>query len=68
MKKDKIQSDMNEELKQLVKNLMSATLPKEKWTRCYTFRCVMNTGWAAGEDKYKCRIGLDYISCGADKI
>ena len=68
MKKDKIQSDMNEELKQLVKNLMSATLPKEKWTRCYTFRCVMNTGWAAEEDKYKCRIGLDYNSCGADKI
>lgn len=29
------------------------------------FRCVMNIGWAAGNDKYKCRIGKDCHSCGA---
>ena len=59
---------MNDELKQAIKNMLSATLPKEKWTVCHQFRCVMNTGWAAGEDKYKCRIGKDCNSCGADKI
>ena len=47
--------------------MLSATLPKGKWTVCHKFRCVMNTGWAAGEDKYKCRIGKDCNSCGADK-
>ena len=46
--------------------MLSATLPKEKWTSCHQFRGVMNTGWAAGEDKYKCRIGKDCNSCGAD--
>lgn len=35
------------------------SLPKEQWTTCYAFRCVMNTGWAAREDRYKCRIGYD---------
>ena len=59
---------MNDEVKEAVKTLLSASLPKEKWTDCHTFRCVMNTGWAAGADKYKCRIGKDCNSCGADKI
>ena len=58
---------MNGEVKKAVKTLLSASLPKEKWTNCHTFRCVMNTGWAAGKDKYKCRIGKDWNSCGAEK-
>ena len=59
---------MNNEVKEAVKTLLYASLPKEKWTNCHTFRCVMNTGWAAGKDKYKCRIGKDCNSCGAEKI
>ena len=59
---------MNDEVKEAVKNLLSASVPKEKWTNCHTFRCVMNTGFAAGKDKYKGRIGKDCNSCGAEKI
>ena len=49
----------------VVKGMLSSSISKEKWTECRMFRCVMNTGWAAGEDRYKCRIGKDCNSCGA---
>lgn len=49
----------------VVKGMLSSSIPKEKWTKCPMFRCVMNTGWDAGEDRYKCRIGKDRNSCGA---
>lgn len=39
--------------------------PKEEWTRCTYFKCVMNTGWAAGDDKYLCIAGLNMKTCGA---
>lgn len=41
------------------KEMLSNSIPKEKWTECKIFECVMNTGWAAGEDRYKCRVGKD---------
>ena len=43
----------------VVKGMLSSSISKEKWTECRMFRCVMNTGWAAGDDRYKCRIGKD---------
>lgn len=49
----------------VVKRMLSSSIPQDKWTKCPMFRCVMNTGWAAGDDKYKCRIGKDCHSCGA---
>ena len=49
----------------VVKGMLSSSISKEKWTKCPMFRCVMNTGWAAGDDRYKCRIGKDCNSCGA---
>ena len=49
----------------VIKGMLSRTIYKEKWTECNIFRCVMNTGWAAGDDRYKCRIGKDCNSCGA---
>lgn len=58
---------MNDEVKEAVKTLLSASLPKEEWTYCPVFRCAMNTGWAAGKDKYKCRIGNDCNNCSALK-
>lgn len=51
--------------KEIVKSMLSSSLPKDHWTTCHVFRCVMNTGWAAGDDKYKCRIGSDTQKCGA---
>ena len=53
--------------RKFAKYLLTRSLPKDQWTTCYVFRCVMNTGWAAGHDKYKCRIGKDCHSCGAIK-
>ena len=49
----------------VVKGMLSSSISKERWTECRMFRCVMNTGWASGEDRYKCRIGKDCNSCGA---
>ena len=49
----------------VVKGMLLSSLPKEKWTKCPMFRCVMNTGQAAGDDRYECRIGKDCNSCGA---
>lgn len=51
----------------VVKGMLSSIIPKEKWTKCPMFRCVMNTGWAAGEFKYMCRMGMDCDKCGANK-
>lgn len=51
--------------KEIVKSMLSSSLPKDRWTTCHVFRCVMNTGWAAGDDKYKCRIDSDCQKCGA---
>lgn len=56
---------MNNEAKKVVRAMLSASLPEQKWTKCPIFRCVMNTGWAAGLYKYKCRIGKDFNTCGA---
>lgn len=49
----------------VVKGMLSSSISKDNWTKCPMFRCVMNTGWAAGDDRYKCRIGKDCNSCGA---
>lgn len=38
---------------------------RDQWTHCCYFRCVMNTGWAAGDDKYLCRVGLCVETCDA---
>lgn len=51
--------------REFAKYLLTRSLPKDQWTTCHVFRCVMNTGWDAGDDKYKCRIGSDYYKCGA---
>ena len=49
----------------IVKGMLLSSIYKDKWTKCSMFRCVMNIGWAAGNDKYKCRIGKDCHSCGS---
>lgn len=58
---------VNEIAKEIVSSMLTASKPKEEWTYCPVFRCVMNTGWAAGVDKYKCRIGSDCNNCSALK-
>ena len=52
-------------IKSIINAMLTAGLSQDKWTKCPVFRCVMNTGWVAGEDRYKCRIGKDCNSCGA---
>lgn len=54
-----------EEAKSIIKAMLASSLPQDKWTKCHVFRCVYNTGWVAGDDKYKCRIGSDCQKCGA---
>ena len=54
-------------IKSIINAMLTASLSQDKWTKCHLFCCVMNTGWAAGEFKYMCRIGKDCNTCGAIK-
>lgn len=54
-------------IKSIINAMLTSSLSQEKWTKCPIFRCVMNTGWAAGEFKYMCRMGMDCDKCGAIK-
>lgn len=47
--------------------LQSALKSRNEWTQCGCYRCVMNTGWAAGDESYKCKHGLDIKTCGVFK-
>ena len=51
----------------LIKSMLLHSVGKSKWTDCPRFHCVHNTGWAAGENKYKCKLGNEKAKCKAGR-